>query len=276
VPGFTDNEKNLSSLLLSSNFYQRRCDKARPKNVLDFQNLIDQKFESSKPLNIFLDGRSACKIFDAHHQVSPGPNVTIYIHRTDLIPSRAQMEHIRSLNFQIKSVNWLGSSDICQPIPIGIPPETFDGELGRIISSSLSSYQNNSESRKRFKYYLNFDITTNIVLRKKVLEIFHDRKDVFFPARRLSVSQHLEAIRSSKYVLSPSGAGPDCYRTWETLYLGSTPVVLKRHWPFPDAGLPVLGVDSYEDFLIDSEYKDLSFNFQADRQFAINLSRRFG
>lgn len=271
----TTSEANLSQWLLSSNFYQDRCEKIRPKNLRDFQKLIDQKFDASKPLNIFLDGRSARNIFDLYQQFSPGPNVTIYIHRTDLIPSTAQMEHMRRLNFHIKSVNWLGSSNVCQPLPIGIPPESYVGELGKIITSSIFASKRNDSRKIEHTYYLNFDITTNIILRKKALSIFHNRKDVFFPTRRLSISQHLEAVRASKYVLSPPGAGPDCYRTWEALYLGSTPVVLKQYWPFANFELPVLAVDSYEKFLIDSEDKDLGFDFRADRQFAIDLALRF-
>ena len=53
-------------------------------------------------------------------------------------------------------------------------------------------------------------------------------------------------IADHKFVLCPSGNGLDCYRTYETLYLGSVPIM--RRTPFSESlfilGLPVLLVDS--------------------------------
>ena len=53
----------------------------------------------------------------------------------------------------------------------------------------------------------------------------------------------------SRFVASPPGWGWDCYRTWEALYLGVVPVLLRSHTPLDEAyeGLPVLFVDRYED-----------------------------
>ena len=35
-----------------------------------------------------------------------------------------------------------------------------------------------------------------------------------------------QLLLRSKYVLSPPGNGPDCHRTWESIYLGAIPIVL--------------------------------------------------
>jgi hypothetical protein len=34
-----------------------------------------------------------------------------------------------------------------------------------------------------------------------------------------------DAVRASRFVLSPPGNGNDCHRTWEALYLGAIPIV---------------------------------------------------
>jgi hypothetical protein len=275
VSTWAHTDENPSAYLLSSNFYQDRSERICPKNEHEFQDLLNKKFEALKPLNIFMNGRSAQRIFDNYENISPGPGITIYVHRTDLIPSSEQIMRMQSLSFTIKSVNWLGDSNICEPIPLGIPPDTYKGELGKFIVSRLSENQESSSRKIQFQYYMNFDITTNIILRKRLLNLFHNRKDVYFPTSRLSISEHLQAICNSKYVLSPPGAGPDCYRTWESLYLGATPVVLKEFWPFLNDGLPVLAVDSFEDFLVNSENADLSFKYNANLEFAKELSRRY-
>ena len=154
------NQELAPSLLLSSNFYQSLCDKTRPKTVEEFHKLVEKRSDSKRPLNIFLDGRSAKSIFDQNEFNCSDGKVTIYVHRTDVIPSYQQMKRMSGFNFTIKSVNWLGDSSICKPIPIGIPPETYNSELGRFIISNLQSPQSENKKDYTFKYYVNFDITT--------------------------------------------------------------------------------------------------------------------
>lgn len=54
-----------------------------------------------------------------------------------------------------------------------------------------------------------------------------------------------QGVASHPYVLSPAGAGPDCHRHWESIILGSIPIVLKN--PPLDVldGLPVLLVNHW-------------------------------
>ena len=64
-----------------------------------------------------------------------------------------------------------------------------------------------------------------------------------------SLPEYLAAVADASFIFSPPGAGWDCYRTWEALYLGTVPILLKTGTPFDDmyADLPVLFVDSYLD-----------------------------
>jgi hypothetical protein len=225
-------------------------------------------------LNIFLDGRSAQSIF-AEQKSAPDRQVTVYIHRTDLIPSTEQFKRMNELNFQIKSVNWMGDKNVCRPIPIGIPPDSYSGELGKFILSNIIYRDEGVAKKLRFKFYVNFDLTTNIVFRKQALLLFHNRRDTFFPVRKLSIQEHLQAIRESQYVISPPGAGYDCYRTWESIYLGSTPVVLKKFWPFLDENLPVVATDNYEDFLNETANADLNFNENLNKSIVLDLANKF-
>jgi hypothetical protein len=54
-------------------------------------------------------------------------------------------------------------------------------------------------------------------------------------------------VERSKFVVSPPGNGYDCHRTWEAIYLGAVPIVLKEYWPFQKYRLPVLVVDTWEE-----------------------------
>ena len=55
-----------------------------------------------------------------------------------------------------------------------------------------------------------------------------------------------------KFVLCPQGVGIDCHKTWETLYVGAIPIVLKHQ--YMDKlyhHLPIVVVDSWEEITID-------------------------
>jgi hypothetical protein len=62
----------------------------------------------------------------------------------------------------------------------------------------------------------------------------------------LHIERYWQDIAEHYFVMCPAGNGLDCYRTYETLYLGSIPVM--RRTPFAENfvrhGLPVLLVDS--------------------------------
>ena len=77
-----------------------------------------------------------------------------------------------------------------------------------------------------------------------------------------SVQNYVDELRRSKYLLTPSGLGWDCYRIWEALYLGVVPIIELYDRPIDAwrktlATFPVLWVNHYEDItpdFLESEY----------------------
>ena len=55
-----------------------------------------------------------------------------------------------------------------------------------------------------------------------------------------------QEIKKFKFVLCPRGAGEDCHRTWEALYLGCIPIVLSSSINEIYQDLPVLVLDSWD------------------------------
>jgi len=86
--------------------------------------------------------------------------------------------------------------------------------------------------------------------------------DVFIPR-----TYTWKNIAEHAFVLSPFGCGIDCHRTWETLCLGSIPIVRAPHFKNLFEDLPVLNVDSWENItqeLLDKTIADFSkktFNY---------------
>jgi hypothetical protein len=58
---------------------------------------------------------------------------------------------------------------------------------------------------------------------------------------------YIVELAQHKFVISPPGLGPDCYRVWESLLVGTIPLVKHSHLDFLYEGLPVLFIDKWED-----------------------------
>lgn len=75
-----------------------------------------------------------------------------------------------------------------------------------------------------------------------------------------SIEKYLENISKSKYVISPHGMKPDCYRHWESLYLNSIPITLKHPKLKSFEDLPILFLNSWDELseeLLINEYESL-------------------
>ncbi len=85
----------------------------------------------------------------------------------------------------------------------------------------------------------------NGLKRKHLLYLPKERKQVY--------EEYLEDLASSKFVLSSTENGVDCYRTWEALYMGAIPIVKTSSLDFLYKDLPVVIVSDWsevtEDFL---------------------------
>jgi hypothetical protein len=78
---------------------------------------------------------------------------------------------------------------------------------------------------------------------------------------RLSAAEFFEAVTRSRFVLCPSGLGWDTSRLWETLMLGSIPIVeYSEGWHTVLDDLPVLFVTNFEEVtpaLLATAYPDI-------------------
>ena len=69
------------------------------------------------------------------------------------------------------------------------------------------------------------------------------------------------------FILSPYGNGMDCHRTWESICLGSIPIVLAPNFKHMFKDLPVLIVNNWSDITEEllnntiEEYKTKTFNY---------------
>ncbi len=70
---------------------------------------------------------------------------------------------------------------------------------------------------------------------------------------------YLKNIKQSLFTASPEGNGVDCHRTWESIYLGSIPIIDHRTWIDSFKSVPMLSITDWGcvtmDFLIEEFHK---------------------
>jgi hypothetical protein len=136
-------------------------------------------------------------------------------------------------------------------IPIGIRNNTEEEER-------ISTYGNvnimldvvNTPREIKNLVHMNFAIENYPEERQLVWDLFKDKHWVTTEPVDYSVDgrkHYLQQIRNHSFVLCPRGNGVDTHRLWETLYMGSIPIVHKdiahRGW----MDLPILFIDSWEE-----------------------------
>jgi len=122
------------------------------------------------------------------------------------------------------------------PVPLGIANAQW--AHGR-ISDLLAAAEAAPPVRRRL-VYSNFSTYTNPRARVPVRWRLALSRDVLRSEPK-PFREYLSDLAQCQWCVSPPGNGPDCHRTWESLYLGAVPLV--RYIQGLDdvyAGLPVI------------------------------------
>jgi hypothetical protein len=169
----------------------------------------------------------------------------LIIHNGDVIPSEAEMRILASAFQRVYSVNWLGDFEIAQPIPIGL--ENRDKRRNGVPSDFLKEMRLGlpSHDSRDITLLACFSLHTNYRERSIALENARGVSGVKLVTEPITPKEYRKLLLRSKFVLSPPGNGPDCHRTWEALYLGAIPIVLRNSWPFSNKNIPALVVESW-------------------------------
>jgi hypothetical protein len=115
--------------------------------------------------------------------------------------------------------------------------------------------------KKEKNIYCNWNVTnlerTHIIdqLKTSNIQFTLDIKQPF--------NTYIENLAGHRFVLSPPGNGIDCHRTWEALYCGCIPIVIKN-FIYDSWDLPILQVSSFNEItqtLLD-EFLTKEFNLE--------------
>jgi hypothetical protein len=152
------------------------------------------------------------------------------------------------------------------PIPIGLTNYRYRDEVH--VFKNIKT----PDSEKKNKILISFRATNTdrMPLRNKLINL-----KTVDETGEVSKQDYFKKISEYKFILSPEGNGPDCHRTWESMYLRSVPIVLRNTYTefFYKIGLPIFLVEKWDDLLaldenfLEKKYEELSNRFSSPALF---------
>lgn len=127
-------------------------------------------------------------------------------------------------------------------IPLGIDqrrPKLFND--WKQFNKILSDCRKIKKEKLLYVCYSNI----NMKIRKDLKEIWANNPEAFVAEANKSHQKYFEEMATCKFTLCPPGYGPDSYRVWEALLVGSIPVVQNTNILLNElyADLPIVIVD---------------------------------
>jgi len=172
----------------------------------------------------------------------------LVIHNGDLLPHLAVFQRLSGIFSNIFAVNVVEDDFPATAIPIGLE------NAWHRKNGAVSLFQEGNESNRvglesKRLIGASFREETNPRFRAPLKKLFEAAGHVFQPPK-LSPTDYTKWLKSHMFILSPPGNGNDCHRTWEALYLGAIPIVLKTHLSQSLIDHSAIwGVDSFEEVL---------------------------
>jgi len=202
-------------------------------------------------------------------------STNIIIHNGDVIPNAEQFAFITQHFDLVFSVN--ASSDLAGviPLPIGLENRHHRRNgIGREFHiSSRNVFCVNKKKDSTNRVFSSFSLSTNFEERSELLKLL-EKHGFDYVKPILKPRSYRKEILRSQFVLSPPGNGIDCHRTWEAIYLGAIPVVLKTclHKGLVNS-FPIYATDTWENFLqkSDSELNSVIDEFEGKKFPALTM-----
>jgi hypothetical protein len=259
-----DLEKRISSYpYLCPDTYLAKCERVI-LTPSDLKKFIGENSNNYK--TVYLVGDLIDQFIEAHEQI---PNIdTLVIGESDATQHEQSLSKLYSNVGRIFSNNLVGKSDRCFPVPLGIERQAYRS-AGR-VRNFQKKYDTNISNRT-IPFLIAWNDATN-TKRPIYRAEFQNHSDSLVINQRVHASTIHKLIRKTMFVPSPAGNGIDCHRTWEALYLGAVPVVLRSEY-FGESDWPVLLVDSWSELLEkkDNKLKDIYINNVLDQKQAIKF-----
>jgi len=224
-------------------------------------HLVFDEFQKDSYSNISKDGQVAfvktdlVRVFFMYVMPRIKYNVKIITHNSALGIDESYtdlIDHPRVICWYAQNANIQHVK--LRSVPLGLANKRW--EHGDV--KTFETVRETSTKREHL-VYMNFNTQTNPGERLEVLEKFRAKSFVYSASDR-SFKDYLQDLRDSKFSLSPQGRGVDCHRVWESILMGTVPIVKRCQNISFYKDMPILMVDDWdevsEDFL-NKEYSSI-------------------
>jgi len=150
------------------------------------------------------------------------------------------------------------------PIPVGLKTHKgvfIEPHIKTLwLAENIACLKNNIKDET--KVYCNWTDTN--LARRTIIKVLEANKIEYCWEAGLSFEDYCTSMSRFRFVISPPGNGLDSHRTWECLYMGCIPVVIKNKIYDNWDGLPILQVEDYSELTYDKmhEFAGLKFNYE--------------
>jgi hypothetical protein len=194
----------------------------------------------------------------------------IIISESDQNQSIKQLEYLLKISEKIYASNLIDRHELIFPIPLGLEKQSFRN------GSKMKDFKNSFEvevKRRPINFIVAWNDETNL-MRKKHREHFEGVNNALIINHRINARTLHKIMLKTLFVPSPAGNGFDCHRTWESLYLGCVPVILRSDY-FGDSSWPVLVLEKWEDItsLSQQDLEDIYNYYKLNQRQSIDFSK---
>jgi hypothetical protein len=124
------------------------------------------------------------------------------------------------------------------------------------------NFQRLANNQKEFSIYCAWDTGTS----PERLNVMDRIKGtgLTWTNEQLPFEEYINNMSKHKFVASPRGNGTDCHRTWEALYVGCIPIVIRHKMYDEWSDLPILQIDDWSDLNREmlEEFSSREFNYE--------------
>jgi hypothetical protein len=210
----------------------------------ELENFLQNVSNTSEFGSFYITGELVLDLINTLPQLENFRVQRIVIMESDTQQSTTELEQLLKISKNIYSNNLIGNHKNIMPIPLGLEKQSYRS-AGKISNFRAPSVID--PAKRTIDFLVAWNDGTNSSRIKYRQEFMRAHKGLVLNSRVHSKTIH-KLMRNTLFVPSPAGNGLDCHRTWEALYLGSVPVVLRKDFCGDDSW-PVLIVDSWDDVL---------------------------
>ncbi|MFZ2303671.1 MAG: hypothetical protein WAV98_02675 [Minisyncoccia bacterium] len=165
-------------------------------------------------------------------------------------------------------INVLVSNPKVIPIPLGIENKHYyvlgiTSIFDRVIKKSIIKIN---------RIFYGFTVLNNVMERQQALDVLkvNNLSDTY--KKWMNFYQYLHMLATYKFVASPPGSCVEGHRTWDTLCIGSVPIVKNSITMeyFKKIGLPIWVVDDWHELdtvneeILDKKFKEIRGNYNEE------------